>query len=84
MPKVTFHATPNFQTWKHQNGGVTVGQYGDKETLKIRGPVILRDGDSVEMDDFEAQWAVTNHPSEFSVEGIEDAPAVPHRKKRVA
>lgn len=72
MPRVTFHATRERDTWRHkphhENGAVVVtAQHGDTTTTKIRGDGRLRDGDSISMTPFEAEWCEQHYPDNFTV-----------------
>lgn len=67
MPRVKFTATAEHKQWLHRKGGVVDGSYGGKATKKIVGPVILKDGDVQQMDDFEAEWCLKHLPSNFEL-----------------
>lgn len=58
-------------SFKFKLGGKTMGTYAGKETIKIVGPVVLRDGDEVEAEDSadndEASWCINHYPSNFSI-----------------
>jgi hypothetical protein len=67
---VTFHATPDRKTWAHRpkGGGSKLSPYGETMTWRVVNPVILHDGESVEMDGFEAQWCLVNYPDSFTLD----------------
>ena len=65
MPKVKFIATESMKGFRHKVAGVVKGSYGGKATTKIQGPQILKDGDVVEVDDFELAWYLAHYPDNF-------------------
>lgn len=76
MPVLTFKATPFQKTWLHKQGGKREEddvQAPTGKTWKIIAPVILKDGDTVEMDAFDASWALNHYPRNFA---LKDAVAV--------
>lgn len=73
MPKVKFTATKDREEWTHSPGGVEENvEYGDGTTIMVREPVVLEDGDIVEMTDFQADWATTMHPENFTILGNDE------------
>lgn len=71
MPLVTFHATPDRQSWTHAKGHTAEVPWGNGTTRKVFPPAVMRDGDEVEMDEFQAAWCLAAYPLSFSVS---DAP----------
>lgn len=68
MPRVRFHANNEHSEWSHSDDPVVVqSTYGDGETTKIRDDGTLRDGDAVDMDDFEARWCLSHYPEVFEI-----------------
>lgn len=67
MPRVRFTATADLPTWTHRKGRAVESTYAGEATVKVVPPIILRSGDIVEMDDFDAQWCIVNLPSNMSL-----------------
>ena len=65
MPKLRFKATKDHPSWRHQKGGVVIGSYAGKPTLKIQSTIVVKDGEEVDMDDFEAQWCLACMPGNW-------------------
>lgn len=67
MPKVKFNATARMQSFLYSKGGVKAGTYGGKATTKVVGPEYMKDGDIIDMPDFEAKWCLSIHPDNFEL-----------------
>jgi len=77
MRTVRFRATPTLKSWLHsKRGGRKVTRQWGEPTTIIEKPLIMRDGDEVEMDDSpendEVAWVLTHHPANFEL--VELAP----------
>jgi hypothetical protein len=78
VPLVRFVAEGKNKTWKHKPGtGIVVhAKHGDGTSIKIRPTGELKDGDVVNMDEFDSQWTTTYYPSLFVlVEDLEEPEA---------
>ena len=67
MVKLRFKATADLPTYLFRKEGKYQGTYGGNPTVKLRGPLILRDGDIVkDATAMEAQMALLRYPENFS------------------
>lgn len=76
MPRVKFHATSDREEWTHKPGRMEEVEYEDEDggsytTTKPKPPIVMRDGDVEEFTPFEAHWATTQYPDNFSI--LDDA-----------
>lgn len=76
MARLRFTPSVAHPTWKHRVGGAYESTYAGKPTLRLRGPEILKGGDEVDMDAFDAQWATVHLPDNFALVQDEEEDAV--------
>lgn len=72
-----FKSTPTQKTYLHRRGGREPRTYSDGRQVDFPVPaILLRDGDTVEMDDSpendEVAWALTHYPDNFEKVGEQD------------
>lgn len=72
--KVRFKATPERKEWTHAKGGAVREPYGEGTTIRIRAPIVLRDGEATEMTTFEKDWCLAHYPENFEVVDPADLP----------
>lgn len=60
-----FQATPEYPKWTHRKGGRRAEPLKGGKNAVLVPPHILKDGDTVDLDDFEASWVESNLPENF-------------------